>query len=69
MNTSQKVVGATGGSVVGGALSVVLLYLLGQYAHFVPPPEVASAITLLISAVTTYIGGWLTPHSLAPPAA
>lgn len=60
---SSKVVGATGGSVIGGAVSVVLLYCLGTYAHFNPPPEVAGAITLLIGSVTTYVAGWLTPHT------
>lgn len=69
MNTSQKVVGATGGSVAGGALSVVLLYILGNYAHFSPPPEVASAITLLISGFTTWAGGYITPHGTPPPPA
>lgn len=65
--TSPKVIGATGGSIGGGALSVVILYLLGTYAHFNPPPEVAAAVTLIISAVTAYVGGWLSPHLPAPP--
>jgi hypothetical protein len=64
--TTPKVVGATGGSVIGSALSIVILWLLGQYAHFNPPAEVAGAITLLISGVTTYLGGWLAPHTPPP---
>lgn len=67
MNTSQKVVGATSGSVAGGAISILVLYLLGQYAHFNPPAEVASAITLLIGTLTTFLGGYLTPHAPTPP--
>jgi hypothetical protein len=62
---TPKVVGATGGSVAGSALSILVLYLLGQYAHFNPPPEVAGAITLLVSGVTTYVGGYLSPHEAA----
>lgn len=70
MQTAPKVVGGTVGSVTGGAISVVALYLAGQYLKFTPPPEVASAITLLISGLTAYIGGWFAPHSKsqgAPP--
>lgn len=39
---------------VSGALSIVIVYLLGQFGVEMPN-EVASAITLLISALSGYI--------------
>lgn len=41
-----------------GAATIILVWVLGQFAHVSVPPEVASAFTTLIASGATY----LTPH-------
>jgi hypothetical protein len=48
--STSTVAGAFG----GGALSAVLLWAAGEYAHFNPPPEIASQIGVLVSAIVGY---------------
>jgi len=50
MEPTQKVAAAG----IGGAASVVLVYILGQFGLDVPP-EVASAITTLAAFVAGYM--------------
>lgn len=38
----------------GGALSTVLLWVLGQYFGINPPPEVSAQIGVLVSAIVGY---------------
>ena len=58
---TNKTLAATGGSVVGGALATIIIYFIEQHSGKLPDP-VASAITVLMSAVVTFMAGWLTPH-------
>jgi hypothetical protein len=48
---------AAGG--IGGAVSIVALWLGSTYLHFNPPPDVAGAISMLI----TFGVGYFTPHA------
>ena len=67
MNATPKVVGATGGSLIGGALSVVLLWGVGAaFPSITIPPEVAGAVTILVSAAATFVAGYFAPHSPTP---
>ena len=46
-------------SGVGGALATLILWALAQFANFHPEPEVAAAITTVI----TFLVGYFTPPS------
>ena len=46
---------------IASAISVVVLYLLGKYAGFNPPPEVALAIGGLIIGAVSFATGYVTP--------
>lgn len=48
---------------LGGAVATVIMWALGQYAHFNPPPEVATAIGVIIVSLVAYI----TPHQQGAP--
>lgn len=50
MQPTQKVAAAG----IGGSLSIVLVYILGQFGLEVPP-EVASAVTALVSFGAGYL--------------
>jgi hypothetical protein len=51
---------STGAGTVGGAISVILLWLLASYdPDFQVPVEVGAAITTVVSALCAYIGLWL----------
>ena len=58
---SQKTLAATGGSAVGSALATILLYWLDPSSQL--PPEVRTAVTVLISAAFTFLAGYITPPS------
>jgi hypothetical protein len=66
MPIHAKVVASTSGSVVGGALTVLVVWLLGL-GHIVVPSDVASALTVLFGAVLAFAGGWLAPPDPAGP--
>lgn len=42
-------------SGLGGAISLILLWALGEYAGMDFPPEVASAVTTVISFALAYL--------------
>lgn len=53
---------AAGG--VAGAVTIILVWLLNTAAGVDVPPEVASALTTVLS----FAAGWITPRSPIPPA-
>ena len=58
----QKVVAATGGSLGGGALAVVALWILKgvlEKAGITMPSEVAEAVSVLITGLATFMAGYL----------
>ena len=57
----QKVIGATAGTGVGGALAVILIWAVSSFGHVVFPDFVALAITLLVSTIATFVAGYLVP--------
>lgn len=57
----QKVVGATAGSGVGGALTILLIWAASTYGHVVFPDYVVAALTLLVSTITAFAAGYLIP--------
>lgn len=54
-----KSVAATGGSLVGGAIAILVLYLTGW--DKIPDPKVSGAIATLITAVVTFLGAYVVP--------
>ena len=42
------------GALGGGALATIILWALGEYANINPPPEVASAFGVILSAAVGY---------------
>ena len=58
-----KVLGSAGGGSIGTWLSIVLLWVLSEYAHVTPPETVIVAITGLITVLVGFAGGYLT-HGL-----
>ena len=46
---------------IASAIAVVLLYVLGKYANFSPPPEVTLAIGGLIIGIVSFAAGYITP--------
>ncbi len=61
-----KVVASTSGSVVGGALTVLVVWLL-SLAHIIVPSDVASALTVIFGAALALLAGWITPADPAGP--
>lgn len=60
--TSQpqpKVIAATAGSLIGGAVSTITLYLIETLSHVVLPDEVKSAAVVLISAGVAFAAGYI----------
>lgn len=60
----QKVVAATGGSLGGGAIAVVLLWMLKgalEKAGIAMPDNVTEAVTVLITGFTTFLAGYFMP--------
>lgn len=55
-----KVLAATGGSGIGGAIGAVVVWALSQ-AGLDVPPEIGIAIATLCSAVAAFIAGYFTP--------
>ena len=58
-----KVLGSAGGGSIGTWLSIVLLWVLSEYAHVSPPETVIVAITGLITVLVGFAAGYLT-HGL-----
>ena len=59
----QKVVGATTGSAIGGALSVIVLWILDsgmQQLSINAPTEVKDSFTVVFTTVFTFLGGYYT---------
>jgi hypothetical protein len=56
----RKVVAATIGSGVGSAVTIILLWILTE-AKVTTPPEVAVAISLIVSAACAFAAGYITP--------
>lgn len=69
MSISPKATGATSGSVLGGALTIIGLWIFGLVEpKIVVPDEVASALTLIVGSVLAFVGAYV-PHSVYIPAA
>lgn len=51
MNTSRS--NKAGG--LGGAVAVVLLWVGSTYGHITPPPEVAAAVTAIVTFVVSAV--------------
>lgn len=58
---TNKTLAATGGSVVGSAISTIVIYLIERKWGKLPEP-VSGAIGILITAVVTFVAGYFTPH-------
>lgn len=59
-NTPQpKVIAATAGSLVGGAVSTITVYLIESLGNVVLPDEVKSAAVVLISAGVAFLAGYI----------
>lgn len=43
-----------GSSALAGGLSIILVWVIKQFAHIDLPPEVASGVTTVVSFVTGY---------------
>lgn len=59
---TNKTLAATGGSVVGGSLASIIIYMIEQHSGAPLPEAVSGAATVLVSAAVTFLAGWLTPH-------
>ncbi len=59
---TNKTLAATGGSVVGSAISTIVIYVINQHSTTPLPAEVSGAITVLVTAIVTFIAGYFTPH-------
>jgi hypothetical protein len=58
---TKKTIAATGGTVVGGAIATIILYLIEKYWGKLPD-TVSEAVTVLVSAVFTFSASYFTPH-------
>lgn len=56
---ARKVVAASGGGAVGGALAEILLYLIEKVEPL--PSGVEAAVTVLVIAAVAFAAGYLTP--------
>lgn len=54
-----KVIAATAGSLVGGAVSTITLFLIESLGNLVLPDEVKSAAVVLISAGVAFLAGYI----------
>ena len=59
----SKVVGATVGSGVGGAVAILVIWALSTYGHVTLPDSVWSSITLIISTIAAFAIGYIVPPS------
>ena len=66
MNLRPKVVGATSGSAVGGAVATLVVWILGLN-HIPVTPEAAAAMTVLGGVLVALLGGYLTPSPYVLP--
>ena len=71
MNLHPKVISSVSGSVVGGAITTLIVWLL-SLKGVTPPPDVTDALTVLFGAILAFAAGYLTPSgdtsTPAPPA-
>lgn len=58
MNTKPKVAAATGGSALGAALSVLLVWILNESGVDVPV-EAAAAMSVVVTAALTFLSGYV----------
>ena len=56
----NKVVAATGGAAVGAALAIILTWAI-QKAGVDVPANVADALSVVITAILTFLSGWSMP--------
>lgn len=61
-----KVVGATSGSALGGAVGTLVVWILGLN-HIAVTPEASSAMTVLAGVLVAALAGWLTPSPYILP--
>lgn len=61
MNIHPKVISTAGGSGLGAAIVVILVWLL-SLAHVTVPTDVAQALTALFGVLVGVIAGYLTPN-------
>ena len=47
------------GAILGGAISIILVYCINEFAHVTLPADVASALSTICSAAV----GYLTPSN------
>lgn len=59
---NNKVVGATAGVGVAGAVTILIDYLVNVTAHVDIPSTVEQAITVLLCALGAFIGGYMSRH-------
>jgi hypothetical protein len=62
---TNKTIGATVGSGVGGAVATIVIWLINRYglpADMPLPGAVEGAITTILGAGVTFLGGYYTPH-------
>jgi hypothetical protein len=58
---TDKTLAATGGSALGSALAIIIVYVIEQHSGKLPM-AVASAVTTVISATVAFIAGCATPQ-------
>lgn len=67
MNIAPKTAAGTGGAAIGGAISVIFLWLLQTiFPRVVVTNEVASAWTVIFSTIAAFVSSYST-HSLYLP--
>jgi hypothetical protein len=60
----QKVVAAAGGSVLGAAFAIIILWIvesIASQAGIKVPPEVAEAVKAIVTGICTFSAGYYTP--------
>ena len=56
---TNKTLAATGGSAVGAAMATIILYFIDPNSQIPQPVQVA--VTTLLTAVVTFIAGYMAP--------
>lgn len=62
-----KVVASAQGTTAGGALALILVWILNTYAHAAIPDEIAMAIGTVFSAVLGFLAGYLKAEPASVP--
>jgi cobalamin synthase len=64
----RKVIAASAGSGVGGAIAIIVVWLIATFAHADIPDYVTAALTILFGAGAAFIAGYATPpHASETP--